>query len=75
MDTGAEIEGSLLAVPCHGRRGNQGFMFTNDHQMRSGRFCFAAVFAGKSVRKVHCLDENEGVNEQYWTYDKEVGVI
>lgn len=62
----------LEAVVCHGLRGNQGFMFTDDHQIRSGRYCLAASLIGKPVRKDHCIDKNVDMGEQYWAYNKEV---
>lgn len=70
LDTGSVGKGSLLVASCHGSRGNQGFMFTMDHQLRSGSYCLAAQSAGIPVRKVDCMDRNDGINEQYWTYDK-----
>lgn len=65
------LDSSMLAASCHGLRGNQGFMFTDDHQMRSGKYCLTALFNG-IVQKVYCFDKNDDINEQYWTYNKEV---
>lgn len=72
LDIGSGNSTSLHAQRCHGLRGNQGFMFTDDHQIRSGRYCLAALSTGQPVRKVTCIDRNDGITEQYWVHDKDV---
>lgn len=75
LDIGTGNSTSLQTERCHGLRGNQGFMFTDDHQIRSGRYCLAARSTGKTVRKVTCIERNDGITEQYWIHDKEVSLI
>lgn len=72
LDIGSGNTSSLQAESCHGLRGNQGFMFSDDHQIRSGKYCLAAQSAGTPVQKVTCIDRNDGITEQYWKHDKKV---